>query len=109
MSSRAPDRTPEGFIPNNHCWYERTRLVTTICQTLNMTPQRVGQQLPYGGGPYRRWTGAVNATDGTHLRLPAVDRLCCALGLNLTAVLGEPDLVSSMPPAWIHNHPNGGG
>lgn len=90
--------TAEGFIPHKHLWYRATRIVAEL-EVWDWPEERVTAHFSVSSERFARRWYEVRSGVQEYFRLPVVDDLLCELGLNLTAVLGEPDLHSAQAPA----------
>jgi len=95
---RVKGLTAEGFIPHQHLWYRADRIVAQL-EVWGWPEQAVTTHLGQASERFARRWYEIKGGNQSHFRLPVVDDLLVELGLNLTAVLGEPDLHSALPPA----------
>lgn len=94
---RVPGLTAEGFIPHQHLWYRADRIVEQLA-VWDWPADKLTTHLGQSSERWaRRWYEIRNGHQ-SHFRLPVVDDFLVYLGLNLTAVMGEPDLHSAVPP-----------
>lgn len=97
-SGRVEGLTAEGFIPHQHLWYRADRIVEQLA-VWGWPEESVTTHLGQSSERWARRWYEIRGGNQEYFRLPVVDDLLVYLGLNLTAVLGEPDLHSTIPPA----------
>lgn len=95
---RVKGLTAEGFIPHQHLWYRADRIVEQL-EVWGWPAERVSLHFHQSSERFARRWYEVRSGAQAYFRLPVVDDMLVELGLNLTAVLGEPDLHSAQPPA----------
>lgn len=98
MGGRVKGLTAEGFIPHPHLWYRASRIVEQL-EVWDWPADRVTAYFTQSSERWARRWSEMKSGRQEYFRLPIVDEMLVELGLNITAVLGEPDLHSASPPA----------